>query len=900
MAANKSPQSDTGLKTWQCLALALAGLLVLLLISFHDGLGEGMVHFNNDAPYGMIKAREDSAIAGLTGYWENLNWVGIEQPSGQPELGNAYYFLTGTELFCKTFPAFSLFFLGFCGWVLFRALKFHPVVCFAGAVAAAYNTNSFSNACWGLGTWPIARGMVLLAIAALFSYREKPHWSKLVLAGAAVGFNIMGAFDTGAIYSLYVAAFGLALAFSKASEPLLKRSGKGILQVGVVAVCAFLLSAHTVMNLIGTQVQGVVGMEQTEQAKQERWKGATLWSFPKIETLRLAVPGMFGYRMSESQTAKPADYWGTVGAQDDAPYTRYSGSGEYAGLLVLLLAAWALGQSLRRDGKELSGDNDKYVIWFCAIAGFIALLLSYGRFAPFYQIIYKLPFFSTIRNPIKFTNPLHISLLILFGYGLNNLVKSYFFTSKGETLSWGAAWVAFKKMSDQHAKKLLYGGIVLLGVCGLAGLIYSSSSAELVSYLEKARFTPESAKTLAAYSAKEVFIALMFFAASLLVIWGGMSGWLKPRLALGILVALLAVDFVRANMPWVNFYDYRYRYASNHVIDFLKSQSPYWRNATEVSPLSRSYLLTPEANHFGGVFSAWLQNQYQYYQIQSLDIIQMPRPPVLELNYIMNFKPTDNTTGSDLYKLSRVWELTSTRYLVGLEGYLPILNQQFDRGRNRFSIKEKFQFTAKPGATGNIGQYDVTTAPSDKGPLAIFEFTGALPRAHIYTQWESGMSNSILYTNMGAVTTNEAALPMIAAPDFDPQMKVLISETIPAPASSPAKEGMTNRVSDVNIQSRSVSMKVEVAQDSVLLLNDRHSPNWHVYVDGAERPLLRANYLMRAVQLKPGDKEVIFKFEPTAKYLKITVASMAVALGLLVWWPLREKRQAASPEPAAK
>lgn len=880
--AAPAPRID---KPWLYFALAMVGLAILLLVSFHEGLAPNMVHFNNDAPYGMIKAREDSAFASLTGYWENLNWVGIEQPSGQPELGNLYYAFTGPELFCKTFPAFSLFFLGFSGWMFFRALKFHPGVCFAGALAAAYNTNSFSNACWGLGTWGIARGMILLSLAAIISHRDRPHWSKLALAGAAIGFNIMGAFDTGAIYSIYVAAFAFALALCKPGEPVAKRAGKGVLNVSIIAVCAFLLSAHTVMNLVGTQVQGVAGMGQTEKEKEDRWMLATLWSLPKVETLRLVVPGIFGYRMFDQQASKPSDYWGTVGAPDGAPQQRYSGSGEYIGILVVLLALWGLAQTFRKDKKDLAGEP-RYLIWFCAIAGFISLLCAFGRFAPLYHFVYSLPFFSTIRNPIKFTNPLHVSILVMFGFGLNNLVRSYFQTAEGQTKSWSEAWAAFRKLSDQYARKLTMGLFVLLGALLLAGMIYSSSGNELATYMQKTGFAEPAAKAMTSFSIAEVFTAIAFLAASILVIWGGMSGWLKGYLALGLLVAILALDMVRANAPWVNFYDYSYRYASNNVIDYLKSKSPYWRNAAEISPMTRSYLLTQESGNLGMVFNNWLQQHYQFYRIQSLDITQMPRPPVMEVNYFNTFRPS-NSNVQDFYKIPRLWELTSTRYILGQAGYIKVLNEQFDGGRNRFAIDQLFQLAAKPGVTGNIGPNDITTAPTTNGPLAIFEFKGALPRAVIYTNWTSGLAD-------------ESALPILQDSKFNPETRVLITETLPPPANNPAIKSGTSDVRDVTILARSVSMKVDVIQDSVLLLNDRHSPNWHVYVDGTQRPLLRANYLMRGVQLKPGDKEVVFKFEPTAKYLKVSCAAIFAAFGLLIWWPLRERKQSAAPSAAAK
>ena len=42
------------------------------------------------------------------------------------------------------------------------------------------------------------------------------------------------------------------------------------------------------------------------------------------------------------------------------------------------------------------------LLWFWLGVSLISLLLAYGRFAPFYRVIYALPYFSTIRNPVKF------------------------------------------------------------------------------------------------------------------------------------------------------------------------------------------------------------------------------------------------------------------------------------------------------------------------------------------------------------------------------------------------------------------------------------------------------------------------------------------------------------------
>lgn len=879
MAVTTSTQTSSG-GLWKHLALAMGGLALMLLISFHEGLKPNMVHFNNDAPMGLVKSQEENAMANLRGVWNPLNWVGLEQPSGQPEPGNFYFQLTGTELFCKTFPVFALFFLGFSAWVLFRSLKFHPLVCFAGAVAAAFNTNAFSNACWGLGTWSLARGMILLSLAALISHRDRPHWSKLVIAGAAIGFNIMEAFDTGAIYSIYVAAFAVVLAWSKTEGTPAVRTGRGILHVAIIAFFAALVAAHVVSNLIGTQVKGVVGMEQTAEAKEKRWNEATLWSLPKIETLRLVVPGLFGYRM---QTPDGSAYWGGVGAPEGAPQYRSSGSGEYAGLLVVLLAGWALAQSLRKEQSEALPRESRYILWFCAIAGFISLLLCFGRFAPFYKLVYSLPYFSTIRNPIKFTSPLHISLLIMFGFGLNHLVRAYLSKADSERKAWTDAWKNFRKLPDSTTRKLVFAGWLLTGAGLLATLIYASSSADIVKHLQNTGFPPENpaepskaALAIASFSVTEAFLSALLLGLCTLIVWGGVSGWLRARMALSLLIGVLVLDLLRANAPWVNFYDHTYRYASNPAIDFLKANAPPWRTASELMPLTRSYLVTREAGGVGGIFNYWLQQHYQYYRIHSLDITQMPRIPEMESAYFNNLRPADN----DTYKIARMWELTSTRYIIGQAVFISDLNQSIDPVKKRFSIQLPFAIAAKPGVTQPQGADDYTAVPSDKGPFAIFEFKGALPRASLFTNWVAGVSD-------------EAALKRLQEPGFDPASTVLISEPISAPGNT-AGNGI-NTVSDTKFETRSVSLKVEVAQESILLLNDRHSSSWKVTVDGSERPLLRANYLMRGVQLKPGDKEVVFTFDAPTKYLKITLAAIFGSLGLLIWWPIRERKMTDKP-----
>ena len=78
-----------------------------------------------------------------------------------------------------------------------------------------------------------------------------------------------------------------------------------------------------------------------------------------------------------------------------------------------------------------------------------------------------------------------------------------------------------------------------------------------------------------------------------------------------------------------------------------------------------------------------------------------------------------------------------------------------------------------------------------------------------------------------------------------------------------------------------IRLDANATAPSVLLLNDKHSPNWKVSVDGQPATLLRCNYLMRGVQVPAGKHEIEFRYEPPITGLYVTLTAMALALFLL-------------------
>ena len=68
-------------------------------------------------------------------------------------------------------------------------------------------------------------------------------------------------------------------------------------RITIIAIFAGFIATQTVVALVGSQITGIAGTGQDTETKIQHWDWATQWSVPKIETLGLFIPGLFGYRM---------------------------------------------------------------------------------------------------------------------------------------------------------------------------------------------------------------------------------------------------------------------------------------------------------------------------------------------------------------------------------------------------------------------------------------------------------------------------------------------------------------------------------------------------------------------------------------------------------------------------
>ena len=866
-----SPSAEPlkGLGRFRPLLLAWIVLVGAVSTLFWKSLLPEFVLFANDAPLGALHAEAGRLPGTFLGFWQDLNWVGSAMLGATPNLSQILGSLVGSALFvAKFYVPLSLVFLGLSCWFFVRRLGFRSEVAILSGIAAALASNPVSYACWGLPAKAFSLGFTLLALAALSGQESGwRRWLALATAGLATGLNVSEGGDIGAILSLYVAGFVAWQCWSEATETP-EKLANAAMRLTVVVIFAGWIAAHAIHALVSTQIVGVSGMSQTRESEAQRWQFATAISLPPVESLRIIVPGLFGYRMDSPDGGA---YWGAVGF-DGTSKGRWSGAGEYAGILVVLVASYAAATSLRKKQSPYS-EQERRMVWFWTAVATGSLALSWGHFAPFYRIFFSIPYLSTIRIPSKFLHVMHLALWVLFAYGLEAIARGSLASGKERLGGWKDQFATWRKTAAPGEVNWVFGAVACFAIAAVGALNYAGGAAELKSHLRGIEFQMGPPAT-AEFSIGEAWKALGFFAISLALVGGMITGFFngtRARIGWMLLGTVLVVDLYRANTPWVKYYDWVTRYQSNPVLDLLKDKPWEQRVTAFLDPHRQGPLVGGESTlSWTYLQKEWLENQFQYFNIQSLDISQMPRVPELETAYFGALGLMENQ--SNLPLVGRLWQLTNTRYILGSKEVVDQLNGMVDPVQKRIRLKMPFGLGLKPGvtppnastATADMVQLLTATA-SETGPFAVLEFTGALPRAKFYTDWQAGLDNT-------------QVLQRLRSMEFDPARQVLVSEALSggAPASSPS----TAEASIVAYAPKHITVKTRSTAPGILLLNDRWHPDWKVTVDGQSTPLLRANFLMRGVSVAAGEHTVEYRFDPPHQTLWVSLA--AVATGLLL------------------
>ncbi len=909
------------------LLLLLGGTFAVLC---YEGFLPYEVFFANDSALGAMKDSSARLPGMFTGYWSDFWWIGGAVPSSSPSLSSLFASLLVPEHYLKVYAPLTMVFLGCCVWFFFRQLRFAPIVCVIAGLGAGLNMHYFSNACWGLGTWVVSAAMVFVALGIVVSPDIRQLWIKGVLAGLSVGMVVMEGFDVGAIFSIYVGIF-VAFYFLTAEPSLAKGALKAVGAGTLVVICAVFISASTLYTLVGTQLAGTVSGGQNDRDSEARWDFTVQWSIPKLESFRVFIPGLFGYRLQEftTSTNKSGSYWGKI-AEDprverlessdsktrvraadflgvqpqirdiiagddvktrqeiidqikDRVQRRHTGSGEYAGLLVCLLAVFGLANSIRKTDSPYS-PQERWATWFWAAAGLFSLLAAWGQHGFVFRFIYDLPFLNNIRSPMKFMHPLNISLIILSGYGLEVLHRRYFGTPQKPRTFFQLLFGGLKKFSG-FEKKWAIGTVVAVLASVAALLVFMSSREDLTNYLEHNGFSKDVAPQIAGFSIGEVALYVVYLTISSGLIVSILTGAFAGKRAVFAwagLSAIMICDLSRADVPWIRYFNYKQKYTMNPVVDFLRKKPWEHRVVSRTSPMG-GYDLGGSDPNFGGLSHWWLENDFPYNDIQSLEIDQAPRMPVLDSSYIGNFVIRSQ---NDLTPVLRLWKLTNTRYIFADARVEGLLNQ-LAQPPNSFHTIMRMDMVIKPGVAQVEDAGDMTVKTNATGALALIEFPGTLPRCKLYSDWQTA--------------DDQTTLQKLVWPGLDLDKIVLVATNTSLSEKPDPSEPDPGTVRIMDYQSKHVILQADAKTPAVMLLNDRTGEWWRVWVDQKPAALLRCNYIMQGVFVPPGQHTIEFRYQPPLKFLYISVAALVIGVllgGYVVFNHFWQERREPSKPPA--
>jgi len=78
-----------------------------------------------------------------------------------------------------------------------------------------------------------------------------------------------------------------------------------------------------------------------------------------------------------------------------------------------------------------------------------------------------------------------------------------------------------------------------------------------------------------------------------------------------------------------------------------------------------------------------------------------------------------------------------------------------------------------------------------------------------------------------------------------------------------------------------ITLSVETSENGILVLSEVYYPNWKVFVNDVEKPMLRCDYSLRGVAIEKGNHTVVFKYIDKDFQLGavITLFALAIVIG---------------------
>ncbi len=660
-----------------------------------------------------------------------------------------------------------------------------------------------------IATWPF---YALAAWGALRSQRTR-HWGYAVISGVSCGLMVGLQPDRGGIASLLIAALFLA--------PIWRRPSIWPVQVRHLTLCAavaLLVSFAAFLALFQSFIVGVSMSGQTD--REQIYKFDTQFSLGPEETLTYLAPGFFGWHSSSAE----GPYWGRIGQwpgwEQKHQGTRnlnlaISTTGTVATVLALLAVFLLLGKNGWLLGPVEMSDRPRFYGRLLLGLGALALVLSWGYHTPLYRPLFALPLMDKWRNPLKWLEITNFALVTLSAIGMQHVLATMKADGTPETA--------------RLRRRLLWflDGTLTLLVLGL-GASYPLTI-QLAPVLQTEGYDPGSIAAIMStlHTSLGVAVVLMLLACLLpRFLWKPerLRGWklenpwmhrawqtmLEPAhlpltLALGLgalsvaQLAWVATQFIRAT-------DISILTDTNPLLEALGNEGPTVR--VTVAPQDP-------------VLNVLLQNQFNNPRISCLDISAASRVPD-DLNAYLQTLDDDR---------SRLWLLSGVKNLVVPQaGFAEV--------------------QADPRIKANIDHVDGYMLEPTSSPN--------LP-SHALIQFRDYLAKATFVPYAEVLPKDADLLKRLKDSNWNPRNTVLLAAAVSGAPGAPPAMPASSAHAEVGLgdyDAHHIELAVQVPQPGYILINDAYDPDWKVEVNGHEAPLLRADFMLRAIPVAAGSSQI--------------------------------------------
>lgn len=443
--------------------------------------------------------------------------------------------------------------------------------------------------------------------------------------------------------------------------------------------------------------------------------------------------------------------------------------------------------------------------------GIAALSFSMGKNNLFYYYLYTyFPFFNKIRYPVKFLFLVFLFISIAAGLGYDSL----------------------KKGVEEERASTYRVILTLLVISTIAALIFGGLDffdARVKMFLVERGFDyPEyNYARINVFNTKRVLFFLILFS---LTLYGCFASKKIRKLLPYMIVSVLTIDLFFAHDGYYASTKASEYYKKGEVMGFLEKDKSLFR--VFVTPRTMKETIDVPAN---GSFKKSVFEGMNLYKER-----------VSGYNLLHGIFDIDGVEVMRRGDYTNIYSLMASQKAPDSTNILAMLNVRYVVSIPRIDSKE-FKLVKVIGADSG----DMKGLEGEK-TLKIYENQNFLPRFFVAYKYR-------------VIKRPDEYVKRFLDKDFSPGAEALLEEE-----PSPYKTDNTGKgenhydIKVIEYGNHSITLKVKTERPGILVSSEGYYPGWKAYVDGAERKILKADYILRALPIGGGEHVVRFVYSPSS------------------------------------